>query len=255
MMAGVAPSVCVAALLCRLLLPAGGPAASGQAAPEEILDALFRRLEQRDRHCRGAVYQADYRYQERNRGGELLREESCRRRIRLRDEGPEIEFLSVKVNQEELAGSDREGQIAKLLRRGLVQDAARMPFFPGTRDAYEYELAGEDTHAGREVWVVRFAPRSEEAQAVVGRAFVDKESCDLIGLEFSPVHLPRSCVGALMRLHFATQQGWMLPDRLEMDLDIRVKWLVTLAHRRLRIEDRYSDYRFAAGHARSPGGR
>lgn len=229
-----------------LLLPAPGPGI------EVVSAGVFARQDEIAARFFDACYLGEYRYWERDAEGNLLREEACRRRSYHKRPGRRrIEFLGVSVNGKELAGPGREQQIAALRRKGLVQDEAEMPFWPETREAYRYEILGPDTCLGRAAWLVGFTPVKRTMQAVVGRAFVDRANFDILRLEFRPARLPRFCVGAQMRLHYAPQQGYMFPEWFEMDMEIRVRFLVTLAHRRLRVEDRYSDYRFNTGLADS----
>jgi hypothetical protein len=215
---------------------------------DHAVESVFRRQAELAAERTDASYIGAYLYLEYDGKGELRREETCRRRVfRKGYDKQHIEFLNVAVNGKELEGRRRERQIWMLRRKGLVQDEARMPFRLETRDAYEYELEGADTCCGQSAWVLKFEPRRRSMQTVVGKAWVGQANGDVLRLEFRPAWLPWVCVGTRMVLHFGEQQGMVLPTLFEMDMRIRVKVLVTLAERRIRVEDRFSDYRFNQG--------
>ena len=62
-----------------------------------------------------------------------------------------------------------------------------------------------------------------------------------------PARLPWVVADTDMKLDFDWEQGYLLPDRFEMNMDLRIRFIVTLLDRRLRIEDRFTDYRFNSG--------
>jgi hypothetical protein len=231
-----------------LLLGAVAPPALDNISVNEVVESVFRRQAELAAARMDASYIGDYLYLEFDGKGVLQREETCRRRVfRKGYDKQHIEFLSVAVNGNELSGRGRERQVWMLKQKGLVQDEARMPFRLETRDAYEYELEGTDTCCGQDAWVLAFEPKRRSMQTVVGKAWVSRANGDVLRLEFRPAWLPWVCVGTRMVLHFSEQQGMVLPTFFEMDMGIRVKVLVTLAERRIRVEDRFSDYRFNQG--------
>jgi len=230
-------------LLSAITLPALGDTPVG-----EVVESVFRRQAELAADRRDASYIGEYLYLEYDGKGELQREETCRRRVyRKGYDKQHIEFLSVAVNGVELSGRGRERQVWMLKQKGLVQDEAKMPFQLETRDAYEYELGGVDTCCGQDAWILGFEPKRRSMQTVVGKAWLSQANGEVLRLDFRPAWLPWVCVGTRMVLHFGEQQGQILPTYFEMDMGIRVKLLITLAERRIRVEDRFSDYRFNQG--------
>jgi len=231
--------------LLPLLLAA---VATGEVQVDSVLDAVFVRAAERTAAIRDATYIGAYLYREFDSEGNQLREETCRRRVYTKGYGNQhLEFLDVRVNGKELAGRARSVQIALLKQKGLVQDEAAMPFRLETMDSYNYELLGSDTLGGREVWVVGFDPLHRSMKTVTGQALVDKATFDILQLRFKPAWLPWVCVGTCMTLYLRELDGYTYPYFFEMDMTIRVKVLITLAHRRLRVEDRFTDYQFNTG--------
>lgn len=211
---------------------------------DNVVDSLFARQTRQSAKYIGASYLAEYRYRECNTQGTPLREESCRRRVYINRGQTWTEFLEVTLNGQKLTGRERQKQITLLRRKGLVQERARMPFQPNTRHSYTYRLTGEDTCQLRPVWVIEFTPRQRTIQTVQGHAFVDKHSYDVLALEFRPARLPWFCKNTRMRLWYASTGQMVVPVFFEMDMDIKVSLLMPLAERKLRIEDRYSEYVF-----------
>lgn len=222
--------------------------ATADSRPDELVATVFRRQAQLAAAHADATHLAEYRYEEFDAQGRLLQSETCTRRVYTKGFGRQYtEFLGVAVNCQELEGRSREAQIRALKQKGLAQDEAEMPFRLGTRDAYEYELLGEDTCLGRETWMVGFEPKRKTRRTVIGRAWVEQRAFDVLRLEFRPARLPWVCRNTRMVLHYSEQQGHMLPCRFEMDMDVVVKVIVTFAQRKIRVEDRFSAYRFNLG--------
>ena len=215
-----------------------------QPTSAEVVERAFARQEETTARFGEAAYTGDYVYHELDAEGRVLREETCRRRVLVRNGHQHNEFLSVAANGQELSGPARARQIAAMLKKGLVQDQTQMPLRLDSRTAYDYELLGQDTCSGCSAWVVGFVPRKRSMQTVIGRAFVDCDNYDVLRLEFRPARLPWACAGTTMILDFADFGGFTLPSRFEMDMEIRVKFIITFARRWIHIDDRYSDYEF-----------
>jgi len=212
-----------------------------------VLAAVFARGAARDALITDACYRGDYRYREEDAAGRLLREETCERVVYVKGERQRVDFVSVTVNGRELEGRARDRQIAALEKKGLVVSRANMPFVPEARDAYDYELLGTDSCSGLAAWVVGFTPRRRSQEMVVGRALVDRETGDVVRMEFRPARLPWVCGETRMVLESAEMAGFWYPVRFEMEMKVRVRILVTLMSRTIRAEDRFSDYRFNTG--------
>jgi hypothetical protein len=222
-------------------------------AAAAAIDLVFARLAEQAAAIRSASYLADYRYQEKDGSGRLLRDDRCRRRdTRDRWDKTRTEYLSMSCFGQEVTGRRRDAQQRWLRFQSEVQQRSRMPFLFETRDEYRYSDSGTRTWRGREVVVVGFEPRRRDSRYVRGRAFTNPASGDIVRVEFVPLGLPWVVREVSMALDYAPQGGFALPLRFEMDIMVKVKVLVTLAERRIHIEDTYSDYRFNAD---VPGGR
>ncbi len=211
---------------------------------DNVVDSLFAKQAKQSAKFTGASYLAEYLYREYDKQGKSLREETCRRRVYMNRGQLWTEFLEVTLNGQKLAGQERQKQITLLRRKGLVQERAQMPFQPNIRHFYTYRLTGEDTCQLRPVWVIEFIPRQRTIQTVQGRAFVDKHSYDVLALEFRPARLPWFCKNTRMKLWYAPTGQMVVPVFFEMDMDIKVSLVMPLTERKLRIEDRYSEYVF-----------
>ncbi len=218
-----------------------------------VIDLVFVRLAEQAAAIQSATYLADYRYQEKDGNGRLLRDDRCRRRdTRDRRDKTRTEYLSLSCFGQEVRGRRRDAQQRWLRFQSEVQQRSRMPLMLETRDEYRYADSGTRTWRGREVAVVGFEPRRRDGRYVRGRAFLEPASGDIVRVEFVPLGLPWVVREVSMALDYEPQDGFAFPVRFEMDMLVKVKVLVTLAERRIHIDDTYSDYRFNADVA---GGR
>jgi hypothetical protein len=212
-----------------------------------VIDRVFDRLAEKDRRIAGVNYFAVYRYEEQDLKTGKTGVLGCTRRVTWERGGrrQEHEFLTVSSNGRELAGRERERGIADLRRKGLMATDSRMPFFTDTREDYDYEVIASGTCHGRDVWIVGFEPRSPSGRTVRGRAWVLKDSFDVVRMSFLPARLPFVVTDASMVLDYGLADGIWVPVRFDMSMDLKLKVLVELMRRRIVIEDVYSDHVFS----------
>jgi len=223
-------------LLLLALVPAG---------EDSVIDRVFERLEDKDRRIAGVSYHAAYRYEEHDLKAGKVRILGCTRRVSWGRRGKqEHEFLTVSANGQELDGRERERAIVDLRRKGLMATDSRMPFFLETREEYDYTVIASGTCHGRDVWVIGFEPRAPSDKTVRGRAWVLKDSFDVVRMSFLPARLPFVVTDASMVLDYDRVGGFWAPVRFDMSMDLRLKFLIELMRRRIVIEDVYSDHRF-----------
>jgi hypothetical protein len=212
-----------------------------------VIDRVFDRLAEKDRRIAGVNYFAVYRYEEQDLKTGKTGVLGCTRRVTWERGGrrQEHEFLTVSSNGRELAGRERERGIADLRRKGLMATDSRMPFFTDTREDYDYEVIASGTCHGHDVWIVGFEPRSPSGRTVRGRAWVLKDSFDVVRMSFLPARLPFVVTDASMVLDYGLADGIWVPVRFDMSMDLKLKVLVELMRRRIVIEDVYSDHVFS----------
>jgi hypothetical protein len=218
---------------------------------DTVVDRVFERVADKDRRIAGVSYHAVYRYEEQDLKAGKAGVLGCTRRVTWERGGrrQQHEFLTVSSNGRELAGRERERAIADLRRKGLMATDSRMPFFTDTRQDYKYEVMASGTCHGRDVWIVGFEPRSPSDKTVRGRAWVLKDSFDVVRMSFLPARLPFVVTDASMVLDYGLVDGIWVPERFDMSMDLKLKFLVELMRRRITIEDVYSEHRFNTGAA------
>jgi hypothetical protein len=219
--------------------------ASSQENP--VIDRVFERVAEKDRRIAGSSYHAAYRYEEQDLKTGKASVLGCTRRVTWGRGGrqQQHEFLTVSANGRELAGREKERGIADLRRKGLMATDSRMPFFTATREEYNYEVIASGTCHDRDAWIVGFEPRAPSQKTVRGRAWVLKDSFDVVRMSFLPARLPFVVTHASMVLDYGQVQGIWVPVRFDMSMDLKLKVLVELMRRRITIEDLYSDHEFS----------
>ena len=221
------------------------------AGEDTVIDHVFERVAEKDRRIAGVSYHAVYRYEEQDLKAKKVSTLGCTRRVTWERGGrrQQHEFLTVSSNGRELAGRERELATVDLRRKGLMATDSRMPFFTETREDYDYEITASGTCHGRDVWVVGFEPRSPSGKTVRGRAWVLKDSFDVVRMSFRPARLPFVVTDASMVLDYGLVDGIWVPVRFDMSMDLKLRVLVELMRRRIVIEDVYSDHQFNIGAA------
>ena len=161
------------------------------------------------------------------------------------------EYLSMTIDGRELTGKEMERELAKQRRGGRRGEGDggnfQNPFSAEAAPLYDFELKGPDLFDGRAVWVLEFTPKQVQENLFTGSAYISQEDYQPVYVEMAPAVLPRMLEEFAMNIRFAPVDGYILPAVFEMDMRVRVSFLITLADRTLSIQDRYSEYRLNVG--------
>jgi len=215
------------------------------ADPETVMDGVFCRQDELAGQSSCAQFKSRLLYTESDlKSGEVKRVE-CERLVTVPRDGDQVcEFGSVWVDGQPVEGKERESEIESLISKSKHAQKTLMPFFPETRDEYEYTVAGQDTWRGLQVWKVDFTPQKVSSRHIKGSALVLDGSFDVVSLEFSPSDLPFVVTDACMELDYDLLDGRWLPVRFEMDMDLRLALIIELMRRHVSIEETYWDHSF-----------
>ena len=159
------------------------------------------------------------------------------------------DYLSMTIDGRKLSEKEMQRELAKQQRGGRREGNGEFqsPFSAEAAPLYEFQLEGVRLFEGQIVRIVKFAPKQAEENLFSGRAYVTKGDYQPVYVEMAPAVLPRVLEEFSMSIRFAEVEGYRLPSVFNMDMRVRVNFLVTLADRTLSIEDRYSEYRLNVG--------
>jgi len=227
-------------IMCVLL-----PLLISSVDSETVVESVFRRQDALDEQYSSARFRSMMRYIESDLKSGNVKCVDSERLVTIPKVGDQThEYGSVWINGQPVDGEERKKEIETLMSRGKHAERTLMPFFPETRDEYEYTVARRDTWQGMPVWRVEFVPKRETGQHITGRALVLDGTYDIVSLEFTPSDLPFMVMDATMELDYGLVEGRWLPVRFEMDMDLRLALVVELMRRHVRVEETYSDYTF-----------
>jgi hypothetical protein len=227
-------------LLCCLLIYM-----TAASATEAVLTGVFRRQDALDEQHATATYSSRLLYVESDLKSGNVKHVECERVVTIPRSGEQIqEYGSVWVDGQPVDGDEREDEIGSLKSKSKHAQKTLMPFFPQTRDEYEYSVVCQDTWRGMQVWQVDFTPKRDTGRHITGSALVLDGCFDVVSMEFSPSDLPFVVSGASMKLDYDLFDGRWLPVRFEMDMDLRLALIIELMRRHVRIEETYCDYSF-----------
>lgn len=130
----------------------------------------------------------------------------------------------------------------ELKKKGLIARQSIMPFLVSTRNEYDYEVIRNDLVNGESCLVIEFSPKRAGSRHLRGKGYVSRKSYDVIRLEFLPARLPFVVKKARMVLDYKPVQGFWLPCRFSMWMELRLKVFNESLHQRIEVEDVYDDY-------------
>ena len=215
------------------------------AAPEAVLDGVFCRQDTLDTQLTFLQFRSDMRYTESDLKSGDVKLLECKRLVSVPRFGEQShEYEEVCLNGVQLEGKERDKEIKSLRSKAKYAQRTLMPFFPETRDEYEYRVARRDTWRGMQVWRIEFTPVRRTGRHITGYARVLDGSFDIVSLEFAPSDLPFLVTDASMALNYERTCGHWLPASFEMDMDLRLAFFIELMRMHVRIDEIYRDYSF-----------
>lgn len=219
-------------LLCLLLVTGGS-----------FLDSVFLRQSEIGARLRGVNFQSTLTYIETNLLNNHSETISCVRRVIMEnyDDQQDV-FITVLVNGQPVTGSRRKRVVQALIKKGVFARQSRLPFFPENRARYRYEEAGQIEIEGQPLRAIRFYPIRNSQQYITGTGYFHPVTGDLIRMEFVPADLPPVVDSTRLVLTYDQFNGFWLPAKFTMKMDLSLKVVKLLMRRRIEIEDRYSDY-------------
>jgi hypothetical protein len=244
------PLFTASALALMLLFPQTGRA--GNPTLEAILSEIRQADAARQEAVRDMVYTAETTVVEwEDASRESIKSETLSVRAVYAREPDQIhnEYLSMTIDGRRLSEREMGRELAKQRRGGRNQGDGdfQSPFSPKVSDLYQFELKGQDVFDGREVWLLSFRPKEPEENLFTGTAVISQGDYQPIFVEMALAKLPGILEEIAMSIRFAPVGEYWLPSVFNMDMRVRISFLVTLADRTLSIEDRYSDYRLNVG--------
>jgi len=143
--------------------------------------------------------------------------------------GKELGKAEMKKKFEDDQGDDRE---------------IKLPLTPEGEGYYNFYLAGSDVYNGLDVWIIEFKAKEKKDEFVNGSGYVTKDSFDVIYVELAPAKISRLVKGLKVSMTSAHMQGYWMPVRFEMDLEIKVSFLY---YKHIIIQETYSEYKLNTG--------
>ncbi len=186
-------------------------------------------------------------YRELDKDGSVKKDVIIQRRIYMKQYGKRYEeYISMVVDGKTLSKEEIEKE-QKEWRKKSKSEEAKMPLSKEAKGDYEYKLLGSDIVNGMPVWVVQFTSKKKEDGYINGTGYILKDKYDIVYAKFFPAKMPSVIKSMNMSLTYSEVQGYWLPHRFEMDMEINVKFLVSMYYRKVRIEDIYSQYKLNTG--------
>jgi len=212
---------------------------------EEIIEKVKMRQSRVVRDIEDAVYSAEALYKEREKDGELKKELIVRKRVYMRRGGKLYEeYLGITRNGRELHGKEFQKELKDWKKKAGRQQETKMPMTPEGEGAYEYYLVGEDTWKDMSVWIVGFRARKKKDGYINGKGYISKDSFDIVRAEFAPAKTSRVIKDMAMALTHSEVNGYWMPVEFQLDMKIKVGFLVDLFYRTITIRETYSEYGF-----------
>jgi hypothetical protein len=208
-----------------------------------LIDRIFLRQAVVEEKLAGVSYQADFTYLESDLRGKSSHKIWCRRRVIMSNYEEQQDIcISGSVDGRPAEGQELRQLCWNLQKTGLIARRSRLPFFIAARNEYEYDILGVEEVNGESAWVIRFLPKRSDSQHLRGRGYVRVKGYDVVRLEFVPAQLPFVVEKARMVLDYSPVDGFYLPCRFWLEMDLRLKVFKELLHRRIEVEDVYYDY-------------
>jgi hypothetical protein len=213
---------------------------------EEIIEKVKTRQSRIVEDIEDAVYFAEALYREREKDGELKKELIVKKRVYMRRGGKRYEeYLGITRNGRELHGKEFQKELKDWKKKAGRQQETRMPMTPEGEGVYEYYLIGDGTWKDMNVWIVGFRPKEKKKDGYInGKGYISKDSFDIVRAEFAPAKTSRVIKDMAMALTHSELNGYWMPVEFQLDMKIKIGFLVDLFYRTISIKETYSGYKF-----------
>jgi hypothetical protein len=187
-------------------------------------------------------------YRELNKQSETVEEIIALRRIYTRDRDQEHEqYIAMSKNGKDLNAREMGAEIRQWQKMGKRRGSTKMPFDPAWQDSYTFMLEGADTLDTVRVWRIAFRGKEAADDLIDGVAYVRMDNYHILRLEAVSSKLP-SVIKKMRRVYtYMDVEGYVLPATFQMELHVKVKFIITFADKHIMIEDQYSDYQVNTG--------
>ncbi len=232
-------------LLFVTLMLYAGHAAGDDAGLDAILEGIHTWYASQLAGMPDMAYLARSIYRELNKEGETVEEIIALRRIHTHGSDQDQEhYIAMNKNGRDLDEQEIKAEVQRWQKMGKRRGSTKMPFDPAWEDAYSFTLAGADTLDNRNVWRIAFEAKKDTDDFIDGTAFVRQDNFHILRLEATSSKLP-PVIKKMDRVYTYTDiDGYVVPAAFEMELHVKVKFIITFADKHIVIEDHYSDYRF-----------
>lgn len=220
---------------------------------EPSLQEIINKAEIRQQAILGNIQDATFigkaTYRELDKDGSIKKDVVIQRRIYMKQQGKRYEeYISVIVDGRTLSKEEAEKEQKEWQKKSKLQEI-KMPLSKEAKGDYDYKLIGSDVFNGMPVWVVQFKAKKEEYGYINGKGYLLKDKCDVVYAEFVPAKMPPVIVikNMNMSLSYSEVQGYWLPSRFEMNLEVNAKFLINMFYRKIKIDDIYTQYKLNTG--------
>lgn len=230
-------------ILIALLLPADS-ILSEEISLEEIIEKVEKRQSRIVNEIEDAVFLAEALYNEREKNDELKKELVVKKRVYMKRLGKlHEEYLGMILNGKELHGKKLKKEIKNWKKRAGKQRETMMPMTMEGEGAYDYNLIGDDTFMGKDVWIVGFKSKKKKDGYINGKGYISKDTFDIMRVEFAPAKISRVIKDIKMSLTHSDIQGYWMPVEFELGMKIKVGLFVDLFYRSISVKETYSDHK------------
>jgi len=225
--------------------PAEKPILNDEINLEQIIENVKMRQSRIVNEIEDAVFRAETAYEEREKDGKLKKELTVKKRVYMKRDGRNHdEYLGMILNGRELHGEELEKELKDWKKKAGKQQETKMPMTPEGEGAYEYHLIGDGIWKDMSVWIVGFKPKKRADGYISGKGYISKDTFDIVHAEFAPAKLPRVIKDMNMAFTYSDVSAYWMPVEFELDMKIRVGFLVDLFYRTINIKETYSEYKF-----------
>ncbi|MCX7785348.1 MAG: hypothetical protein N2201_03860 [candidate division WOR-3 bacterium] len=204
-----------------------------------ILQGVFRQQDLTEEQIGDVIFFGSFSYIEINASGDTTKTINSLRRIYSKgSEKQKSEYLEMVIDGKKLT----KMQIEKQTKKNQSAENFKLPFYKKFRNDYDFFYIGEDTN--EKVWIIGFRPRYKKAGYLNGSAQISQFDTTISQIQFQPMDLPSVVKHFNCTLNYSKYQNYSLPSKFSLEMEIRVKVILNLAHKFIKMQEIYSEYQF-----------
>ncbi len=208
---------------------------------DKILSGVFHQQDRMDKEIQDAIFDGNFSFIETNGKGDTTKTITAIRKVYSKGYYKQKgEYVEMTVDSKKLSPAE----LKKENKKSRSNWKTNLPFSSQFRNDYDFYYIGDENWEGFKVWGIGYTPKNRKQGYIEGFAFISQADSNVAQYQFIPVGLPFILKNFNIILDYSKVQGYWVLTKFSMEMEVNVKIIFSLAHKFIRMQEFYTNYKF-----------